>query len=140
MTSLNMTIEVTNKVSVEDIPDVVAETCQEAYDALAKLPTTRMVSIDFGPEDYAGPAKIDGTDATDAQKSAWNARRFVRQGTAWAQNTEVTVPVTDKDGTVTGERTSALSFRRMGDVKGNPKRVSFRIYMPRPAKTETPAT
>jgi hypothetical protein len=69
---------------------------------------------------------------------AKEARLFCKQGRAWAESTIV-------DG-------QPLTFSRRGDVKANPRRVSFRIYRPatqeekaakaaeREAKASKPAT
>lgn len=134
---LNMRIEVTSGVAATDVPEDIAEELQEAYDALKTLPVNRVVVVDFdGTEDYAGPAKQDGKPVTTEFKAAWCARRFVKQGKAWAAAQTVTVPVLAEDGeTQTGTRESALAFARKGDIKGQPARVSFRIYVPR-EKTE----
>jgi hypothetical protein len=131
--AINMRIEVTSGVAATAVPDDAAEDFQAAYDALKGLPVNRQATTDpFTPEGYAGPAKIDGKEVTDAQKSAWNARLWVRQGKAWAAAQTVTVPEsTDKDGKVTPEYESPLVFARKGDVKGNPTVVSFKIYVPR---------
>jgi hypothetical protein len=131
---LNMVIEVTSGVAATEVPADIASDLQEAYDALAKLPVNRMVSVDFTADGYAGPAKVAGKVVTDDEKAAWNARRFVKQGKAWATAQTVTVPVTDDDGKAIGSRESALAFARKGDIKGNPSRVSFRIYVPRPSE------
>lgn len=50
------------------------------------------------------------------------ARTFVKQGKAWA-----------------AAQIPALTFARKGDVKGNPSRVSFRIYVPRAEKPKVAA-
>jgi hypothetical protein len=135
--SLNMTLTVTNAIAAEEIPDEVAETMTEAYEALAKLPANRMLNIDFTADGYTGPAKVGGELPTEEYKAAWNARRFVKLSKAWAEAQEVTLDVIDKDGTKIGERTTALTFVRKGDVTANPARVSFRVYAPRPPKSET---
>jgi hypothetical protein len=133
--TLNMRIEVTSGVAATEVPADVAADLTEAYNALKDLPVNRMVVVDFTADGYDGPAKVDGKTVTDAQKAAYMARKFVRQGKAWAAAQAVTVDITDDDGTKTGERKSALTFARKGDIKANPARVSFRIYVPRPAET-----
>jgi hypothetical protein len=139
--ALQMTIEVSSGVSATEVPDSRAKDLQEAYDALKALPVNRMVTVDFpedGEDDYAGPAKIDGKPVTDAQKAAWYARRFVKQGKAWAAAQEIVVPIFAEDGKTTiGSRKSALVFARKGDIKGLPSRVSFRIYVPRAGEDDT---
>lgn len=55
--------------------------------------------------------------------TAKDARAFVKQGKAWA-----------------AAQTPALTFVRKGDIKANPTRVSFRIYVPRAEKDETAKT
>jgi hypothetical protein len=120
--SLTLRIE---SSSVITVPDDIAAELAGAYDALKDLPVNRMLTTDpFGPEDYDGPAKVDGKDVTDEYKSASNARKFVKQGKSWA-------------ATQTGPNGRPLKFARKGDVKGNPTVVSFRIYEVR--ETETPA-
>lgn len=144
--ALQMRIEVTSGVSATEVPPQRAADLQEAYNALKNLPVNRMVTVDFpeeGETDYAGPAKIDGKPVDDAYKAAWYARRFVKQGKAWAAAQEVTVPIYAEDGETTiGSRKSPLAFVRKGDIKGNPSRVSFRIYVPRAGEdtnAESPA-
>jgi len=105
--ALNMRIEVTSGVAATEVDEETAKDLQEAYDALKPLPVNRQVVVDF-----------------DDAKSA---REFVRKGKAWAAAQEVT----REDGTKTH-----LEFARKGDVKANPTRVAFRIYIPRPAKTD----
>ena len=130
--ALQMRIEVSSGVAATEVPDDIATELQEAYDALKPLPVNRVVVVDFTAEDYAGPKKIDGKDVTADQMAAWNARRFVRQGKAWAAAQKVTVPIYAEDGeTTVGSRKSVLTFARKGDIKGLPARVSFRIYVPR---------
>jgi hypothetical protein len=51
---------------------------------------------------------------------AKSAREFVRQGKAWAAS----------QTTLDGDPLP-LVFARKGDIKGNPTRVSFRIYVPK---------
>jgi len=51
-------------------------------------------------------------------EDAKSAREFVRQGKAWA-----------------AAQTPALTFARKGNVKENPTRVAFRIYVPRAGDT-----
>lgn len=139
---MEIRIEASSGVATTEVPDDVAKDLQDTYDALKSLPVSRVAVVDFTADDatdYNGPAKIDGQPVTDDYKAAWAARRFVRQGKAWASRQEVTVDaVTAKDGTVTPAYTSPLAFARKGDVKGNPTRVSFRIYVPRKGE-ETPA-
>lgn len=113
--ALNMSIVVTSGVAATEVPEDVAQDLAEAYAALADLPVNRAVVVDFTSEGYEGPAKVDGKPATDAYKSAWNARRFVKQGKSWAAGQ-------------TGPNGRALSFARKGDIKGLPSRVTFRIY------------
>lgn len=127
--SLQMRIEVSSGVEATEIPESRAKDLQEAYEALAKLPVNRMATADFPEEGetYGGPAKIDGKPVTEAYKAAWCARRFVRQGKAWA-------------ATQTGPNGRPLVFMRKGDVKGNPSRVSFRIYEMRETDSETSET
>ena len=97
--ALDMRIEATSGVAATVVPEDIAAELQEAYDALAKLPVTRQITVDF-PDEAA-------------------ARLFVKQGKAWA-----------------AAQDPPLTFFRRGDVKGNPTRVSFRIFIPR-AKGET---
>lgn len=119
---LNMSIEVS---STTEVPEDIAQDLAEAYVALAKLPANRQVIVDFDSTGYAGPAKVDDKPVTEAYKSAWNARRFCRQAKAWAASQTVL----REDGTET-----TLVFGRRGNVKENPSRVAFRIYVPRPGK------
>jgi hypothetical protein len=136
--ALNMTIVVSSGVAATEVPDDVAADLQEAYNALATLPVNRMVVVDFTSEGYAGPAKVGGKLVTDDEMAAWNARRFVKQGKSWANAQEVTVPIYAEDGETTiGSRKSALTFARKGDIKGQPSRVAFRIYVPRASEDET---
>lgn len=105
----NMTIEVTSGLGTVGVDEDVAAACTEAYEALSKLPVNRQCVLDFDtPEE---------------------ARSFVRQGKAWAAETEVSVPVKDENGKPTKNvRVAPLVFARKGNVKENPTRVSFRIY------------
>jgi len=119
---LNMRIESTNVTSV---PEDVATELAEAYAALKPLPSTRMLTTDpFTSEGYDGPNKIDGKDVTEEYKAATMARKFVRQGKAWAESQ-------------TGDNDRPLMFVRKGDVKGNPTVVSFRIYEQKTQKEQT---
>ena len=114
--AVNMRIEPTSGPRTVEIPEDVAADLSAAYDALKDLPVNRQVTSDpFTSEGYEGPAKIHGEPVTDDYKAAYNARRFVRQGKAWA-------------ATQTGPNGRPLTFVRKGDVKGNPSVVSFRIY------------
>ena len=72
-----------------------------AYQKLASLPVNRAVAITF--------------------PSAMDARRFARQGRAWAAD-------------------NGLTFVRKGDVKGEPEKVTFRIYVPRNSETTSADT
>lgn len=109
---MDMEIVSTSGVDSVEVPDDVAADLAEAYAALAKLPVNRAVSVNFTSDGYAGPKKVNKVPVTDADKAAWNARRFVRQGKAWAT-------------------ANGLAFARKGDIKGNPSQVRFRIYVPR---------
>lgn len=109
--ALDMRLEVTSGVSNTEVPDDVAADLAEAYRILSGLPVNRQIVVDF-------------PDAKDA-------RAFVRQGKAWAAAQEVTVDVLDDEDNVVGSRKSALTFARKGNVKENPTRVAFRIYVPR---------
>jgi hypothetical protein len=141
---LNMRIEVSSGVQATDVPEDIATELQTAYEALQPLPVNRVVVVDFAADDakdYNGPAKIDGKPVTDDQKAAWAARRFVKQGKAWAAAQEVVVPIFAEDGETTiGSRKSNLTFARKGDIKGIPSRVSFRIYVPREKEDATDTT
>jgi hypothetical protein len=128
---MDMEIVVTSGVETTEVPEDAAKDFAEAYEALAKLPVNRMINVNFKPENYPATEK-----QTSEELAAKAARQWVRQGKAWAANTEVVLPITDADGNVTGSRTTHLVFVRKGDVKGNPTRVSFRVYAPRPGKDE----
>jgi hypothetical protein len=114
MARVNMEIVATSGVEVTEVPEDRALDFQEAYDALAKLPAGRQVNVDFDPADY--PVKKD-SKVTSEELASKDARLFARQGKAWALR-----------------QVPELKFVRKGDVKGNPLRVSFRIYEPRTAE------
>jgi hypothetical protein len=139
--AINMRIEVTSGVQATDVPDDVAVDLQDAYDALKSLPVNRMATTDpFTSEGYTGPAKVKGVAVTETEKAAFMARRFVKQGKAWAAAQEVVVPILSEDGESTiGSRKSPLVFARKGDIKGNPTVVSFRLYVPRAGEDDTDA-
>jgi hypothetical protein len=122
---LNMTIEVTSGVAATEVPADVAADLAEAYAALAKLPVNRQVSVDFPVTDFQDLMSKDGKEVkvTAATQAASAARVFVKQGKAWA-----------------AAQTPMLTFARKGDIKGNPTRVSFRIYVPRPGDADTTGT
>lgn len=101
--ALNMRIEATNTV---EVPEDLAADLMEAYEALAKLPQARQVTVDFE----------DGTEEENVKA----AKQFVRQASTWATE-------------------QGLRFARKGDAKGNPTRVSFRIYEPRNVSAEPAA-
>jgi hypothetical protein len=128
---MEITITPTSGVTLVEVPEDIAKDFQETYEALRTMPVNNMANVDFPEADYTATEKL-----TAADQAAKAARLYVRQGKAWAASQEVVIPITDDDGNVTGSRTSALVFTRKGDVKGNPTRVSFRIYVPR-AKDET---
>ena len=110
---LNMHIVPTNTVTV---PGWVADELADAYETLKSLTVSNMLSTDpFTGEDYTGPAKVNGEEVTEEDKAAYNARKFVRQGKAWAASQ-------------TGDNGRSLVFVRKGDIKGDPAVVSFRIY------------
>lgn len=111
--SRNMSVEVTSGVAATEVPDDAAEDFAEAYETLAKLPVNRQVTVDFTDSPKVG-------NETQAQADAREARLWVRQGKAWA-----------------AAQDPPLTFVRKGDVKGNPTRVAFRIYLPKPKTEET---
>jgi hypothetical protein len=97
--------------------------------------TTSGVTATEVPEDIAK----DLQEAYDALRSrpvntavnvdfedAKAARVFVKQGKAWVAGR-------------TGSHGRPLNFARKGDIKGLPKRVTFRIYEEREAKAAAPA-
>ena len=106
MARLDMQIEVTSGVAATEVDEDYALDFAEAYEALSKLPVNRQVSVDL--------------------PTAKDASNYVKQGKAWSAAQEVT----REDGSKT-----PLVFARKGDIKGNPTRVSFRIYVPRPEKS-----
>jgi hypothetical protein len=136
VTRRNMSVEVTSGVAATEVEKDNALDFAEAYEHLAKLPVNRQVSVDFPVTDYTDLLKKDGTvKLTALEVASAAARDYVKQGKAWAAAQEITVDVLAEDGkTVTGQYTTPLTFARKGDIKGNPTRVSFRIYVPRPEK------
>jgi len=121
----NGQIVASSGVEVTEVPAEAAEFLAESYEALAKLPVNRQVTVDF-----AGEGTKKGKE-TQAEADAREARLFVRQGKSWAAQQSVK----REDGSET-----TLVFARKGDIKGAPTRVSFRVYIPRPEKEETEAT
>lgn len=105
--ALNMRIEATNIIEVnEDLEKDLTE----AYEKLATLPKTRMVTIDF-------------TDAATEEDNIKAASRFVRVAKQWAESQE-----------------PPLAFRRIGKAADNKTRVSFRIYLPKQGEEDTAET
>lgn len=85
-------------------------------------------------EAYAALKDLPVNRAVDVDfDDAKAARVFVKQGKAWAVGQK-------------GPNGRSLTFSRKGDIKGYPKRVTFRIYevregeKPAEPEAETPAT
>lgn len=134
MARRDMELAVSSGVAATEVEADNALDYQEAYESLSKLPVNRVVNVNFPVADYADLKGKDGTvKITAADLAAQDARRWVKQGKAWAAAQEVEVK--DKDGKVL--RKSALEFARKGDIKGIPNRVTFRIYVPRAEKEVT---
>lgn len=93
--ALNVVIAKTSGPTTVEVPEEVAQVLQETYEALKELPVNNAANVDFD--------------------TAQEARLFVRQGQAWAEEKE-------------------LKFQRRGNVKENPTRVTFRIYLPKPGE------
>ena len=117
---MDMEIVTTSGVDATEVPADVAADLAAAYQKLADLPVNRAINVTFA----------------DAKA----AREFVRQGKAWAATQTVEVPIYDDEGKETGTDKRNLAFARKGDIKGNPTRVTFRVYLARPAKDDDSAT
>lgn len=126
-----ISISKTSGVEVTDYSEFAEEFAQ-AYDALSQLTVNHQIDVDFPAEDYVVvPGGKNRTAAEAATEAAKEARRYVRAGKAWAAAQEHT----RENGTKT-----PLTFARKGNVKGNPTRVSYRIYVPQEGETAAPET
>ena len=109
---MDRTIVATEKNYRVDVPEDVAASFLEDYEALANLPVTRQIQADFKAEDF--PDK-DGKPSKDNAAKA--ARLYARQGRSWAED-------------------NGLKFVRKGDIKAQPTRVTYRIYAPKAVEAD----
>jgi len=107
---MEITITATNANAIENIPvpEDVAKDLADVYEALSKLPVTRVANVDFETKEAVS--------------------LFMRQAKAWCATHK------DAEGNA-----APLTFTRKGDAKGNPLRLTFRVYVPMDMSDEAKA-